>query len=106
EVSDIPEGEYLFGFVVRDGPNSAQSEPIVIEVRPAAADSTGGGESSSGGAVDPDTGEPASTGSGESSSGAGQDVDAEGCGCAQGSGGATPWLGGVVVAIARRRRRR
>jgi hypothetical protein len=105
EVSDIPEGEYLFGFVVRDGPNSAQSEPIVIEVRPAAADSSGGGESSSGGAVDPDTGEPASTGSGESSGGgAAQDVDAEGCGCSQ-DGGRGPWFAALVIAIARRRRR-
>ena len=107
DVTNIPEGEYLFGFVVRDGPNSAASLPVTITVREggAAADTTGGDDQGDSGtttgAPDPsDTNDDADgTGEGSSSSGPGQDSP-EVAGCACDAGGAAGGRGGVGFALA------
>ena len=106
DVTNIPEGEYLFGFVVRDGPNSAASLPVTITVREggAPADTTGGddqGDSGTTGTPDPsDTNDDADgTGEGSSSSGPGQDTPKV-AGCACDAGGATGGPGGAGFALA------
>ena len=109
DVTNIPEGEYLFGFVVRDGPNSAASLPVTITVREVAAETTGdpGDGSTSGEDTGPeDTGDLADT-SGGDSTGPGQDLTPTGCGCtAGGRGGAMGFvLAGLgLVGFVRRRR--
>ncbi len=112
EVTDIPEGEYEFGVVVRDGPNRGLSQAIEIEVLdlPDGTDSGGADETTDDGpddeSDDDDDADEDEDGEEESSGAppiAGGD---EGCGCRH-TGGGTPWflLGiPVVRALVRRRR--
>jgi MYXO-CTERM domain-containing protein len=110
DVTNIPEGEYLFGFVVRDGPNQGISEPVLIEVREIEdADTSGSGtspeETSTGDEPDETTGDLDDSSSGEPEQDGPQ---AEGCGCdTQGGDTGGLALAGLVVVggLVRRRRR-
>jgi len=121
DVTNIPEGEYLFGFVVRDGPNEGVSAPVTIRVGDFPADTSGGNDSGdeSTSDVDPtdaDSGDSndddeADTGQDESSSdGVNQSPKAEGCACDVDRGaGPIGWGFGFTllgVAIGWRSRRR
>jgi MYXO-CTERM domain-containing protein len=111
DVTNIPEGEYLFGFVVRDGPNSGVSAPVTITVREVVdADTSGSGtspeETSTGDEPDETTGEePDDTSTGDLEE---DGPVAEGCGCDAGGRDRSglAFAGLVVLGAALRRRRR
>lgn len=120
-VTSIPAGEYLFGFVVRDGPNQGVSEPVVVEVRDDVPTETTGGDES---ADESTTDDPTDTNDDEddlgdtvgeepdtsSSDDGGAPLDDDGsCNCStdgRGDRGAVAALGLLVLGLGARRRRR
>jgi MYXO-CTERM domain-containing protein len=113
DVTNIPEGEYLFGFVVRDGPNQGISAPVTIQVTNDIPADTSGGESADGSSTtdtpDPTDASAEGTGDGSSeSTGPGIDSETSGCECsAEGNrGGAGFGLLGLGLGVIVRRRRR
>jgi MYXO-CTERM domain-containing protein len=108
-----------FGFVVRDGPNMGQSEPVVIEVRDdVSMEDTGGSGDES---ADTTTDDPSDTNDDEDPEETGDEADTStddggapldddgGCSCntdGRGDRGAVAALGLLVLGIGARRRRR
>lgn len=111
-VTNIPEGTYLFGFVVRDGPNQGISNPVTIEVREIAGDTSGGAEGTAEESTGAMSGASDETGDGDTSGDAGLDDDVAGCSCdaggrgAGGRGGEGLALLGLGLGVVSRRRRR
>jgi hypothetical protein len=111
EVSNIPEGEYEFGVVVRDGPNRGLSMAIEIEVLDLPDGTSSGGADDTTDDDGPDdeseSDDDDEDDNGDESTGESPiDGGAEGCGCRQ-QGGGTPWfLLGIPALRALSRRRR
>lgn len=112
DVVGIPEGDYEFGVVARDGPNWAPSEAVNIKVgveeEPQGTGTTGEPEPATTGADGSTTGEPdGGTGEGDEE-GAGVTSDDGGCGCRQSGtdAGALALLGLFGLGFVRRRRLR
>lgn len=110
DVTNIPEGTYIFGARVFDGPNDAYSDPVVVEIKHVENADTSGGEGTT---TDP-TGTPSeSSGGGADESSTGDpsiNMDAPaGCACNQrgeGREGLVLALGGLALGWSLRRPRR
>ena len=101
-VVNIPEGEYSFGVVARDGPNWAASNVVNIKVQPMEAGS--GSAGSTGAGTDGGT---SGTAGDTDTDGSGATTSDSGCGCrAQGPSGPAAGLWILVLAGAHRLRRR
>lgn len=110
EVTDIPEGEYEFGVVVRDGPNRGLSQAITIEVLdlPDATSSGGADETTDDGPDDESESDDADDDEDDDESTGAPPITGgdEGCGCNETGGGATWMLLSIPVLAGLRRRRR
>ncbi len=112
-VTNIPEGTYEFGVVVRDGPNQGASQAVTIRVgnfpdaSTGAADGTGSDEGPQPSTSDEPMDDSAG---GDDSSGGGTNLDSvsdRGCGCTSaGQSGGAGLFAFVLGAAALRRRRR
>ena len=111
QIDNIPEGEYNFGVIVRDGPNQGLSMSVDVHVGIMPADSSGSGATDEGstGPIDPTTGGMEASAGSEESTGPGEDTTVDkGCaGCSTTDrGGGLIALFGLGLGIAARRRRR
>lgn len=111
QIDDIPEGEYNFGVIVRDGPNQGLSMSVDVHVgdMPMPADSSGSGEAGTTDDIDATTEAGDELGGSDESTGPGQDntEDPKACNCTTDnrSGSALALFGLGLGLFARRRRR-
>ncbi|MBX7079064.1 MAG: hypothetical protein K1X88_07755 [Nannocystaceae bacterium] len=114
DVTDIPEGTYIFGAAAFDGPNVTYSDGVTVEIKHVENADTSGGSGDGG-----DSTTAAGDETGGSSDGGGQDSsttgdpgvvgDDKGCACNQtrpSGAGLLLGLGGLVLGLRSRRRRR
>ncbi len=109
DVTDIPEGTYEFGVVVRDGVNWVPSEPVTIQVGIAEGTTSGGSTGDVPGGTGGQTGGTGGGTDGGTDGDPGQTSSDAGCNCraAPTRGGGAPWalLFGAVAWRRLRRRR-
>ena len=114
EATNIPEGTYEFGVVVRDGVHWVPSKPVTIRVgtvegTTSGGGSTGGGSGTAGEATAGGTGGGTATGETDGAPGADATSD-DGCSCSSGAAPGPVGLAGLagllwIVRPSRRRRR-